>query len=195
MPNLYPNVLCGYWPRTVFLIPSRGFYMNHHPYGYLKLKRLHTELITLLPKPNLLPIFSPLMIHLFCPRLKLGTSVILTCFFYPRPMDWILPQMENAQAYDIDPGSANHYKYSAPSAAGLRHPWIFGKWSLVKSLFRCLLVGHSVDPDVWLGLVEKLLVALLLAPGSRKELQPQTMESFWYWETLTPLHHHHGMLF
>lgn len=103
--------------------------------------------------------------------------------------------MENAQAYDLDPGSANHCTYSTPSAAGLRHLWIFGKWSLAKSLLRYLLVGHSVDPDVWLGLVEKLLVALLLTTGNRKELQPQTMESFWYSETLIPLHHHHVMLF
>lgn len=57
-------------PGTVFLVPSRGFHMNH-PTG-ISNSRGSTELITSMPKPNPLPTFSSSMMYLFYPSPKLG---------------------------------------------------------------------------------------------------------------------------
>lgn len=63
-------------PSTVSLIPSGGIYMND-PTG-ISNSRCSTELIILLPKPSPLPTFYSFTMYLFCPHLKLETSIILT---------------------------------------------------------------------------------------------------------------------
>lgn len=123
----------------------------------------------------------------------------LVCLMYPHPQDQILPQNGECSSIwlrlrlcfgDSPRPTANHRTVFHPSAAGLRHLWILGKW-LIKWLLRSVSVGHSLDPDVWLGLAETLLVALLFTPGSRKELESQIMETVWCLEPLTSLLHLH----
>lgn len=92
-------------PGTVFLTPSRGV-PHELPHRYLKLKMLHTEFITLLPKPNPLPPFSSLVMYLFYPTLKLGTyypHLSVSCI--PTHRIKFSPKTENARASDLDSGS------------------------------------------------------------------------------------------
>lgn len=105
MPNLYLNVLCSDWPRCCI---SHAFQRvpRELPHRYLNLKMLHTELVSLLPKPNPLPTFSSLVMYLFYPTVKLGTyypHLSVSCI--PTHRIKFSPKTENARASDLDSGS------------------------------------------------------------------------------------------